>query len=340
MRAIIALAMLLAATGRPRAAEINVMLTDRYGHVVRRTRAAVRARQRPHDSRGATARPAAWCGGSTPASPPTSSSSTTAARRTDQAGQAAARPHRPHAHRHRHLPCARARRKPDVSTPDALKRALLAAKIDRPHRPGRRRHHRRADHRDVREVRHRRRRSPPRPSSPPAARTAASARSSPTAKPRSACSMVSELLSNPDVEVIGMLPPELQHDHDLFRRRHRQRQRAGRREGADPLPRHARGAGDLQGQGTGTVMPQERHAHHHCACMLLITAGTSQRRRDQGADHHRDAGGDRRARAAVRTRQRPQGDGQLRSVRRPRPEAAQWRIRRHDPDRLDRARQV
>ena len=101
-------------------------------------------------------------------------------------------------------------RKPDVSTPDALKRALLDARsigytdpaggglTAAPH------------HRDDREIRHhrasrfqdqaRRRRS--HWSRQHAHRQAA--------KPRSACSMVSELLSNPDLEVIGMLPPELQ----------------------------------------------------------------------------------------------------------------------------------
>ena len=38
---------------------------------------------------------------------------------------------------------------------------------------------------------------------------------------------VSELMSNPEVEVIGMLPAELQQIDDLFCRRHDQRQAAG-----------------------------------------------------------------------------------------------------------------
>ena len=52
---------------------------------------------------------------------------------------------------------------------------------------------------------------------------------------------------------------------------------------------------------------------------LLVATRHGRRRRDQGPDHHRDEDGDRRARAAVRARQRTQGDGELRSVRRARP---------------------
>ena len=48
MRAIIALAMLLAATGSARAAEINVMLTDALGTSFNELAPRVCPRERPH----------------------------------------------------------------------------------------------------------------------------------------------------------------------------------------------------------------------------------------------------------------------------------------------------
>ena len=60
---------------------------------------------------------------------------------------------------------------------------------------------------------------------------------------------VSELMSNPDVEVIGLLPDALAADHDQLRRHHRHRQGARRRARADQASHVAGGAGSLQDQG-------------------------------------------------------------------------------------------
>ena len=127
MRAIIALAMLLAATGSARAAEINVMLTDALWTSFKSWRRSLPARTATPFMR-CTVHPVDWCGGSTPESPPMSSSSTTAASTnpSDKASSSLAAPtSRAPASA---LRCARAHRKPDISTPDALKRALLDAR--------------------------------------------------------------------------------------------------------------------------------------------------------------------------------------------------------------------
>ena len=100
---------------------------------------------------------------------------------------------------------------PDVSTPEALKRTLLAAKSIGYTGPASGGGITAAPiMRRVRRSSASRPKSRPRPSSRRAARTAASACWWQTAKPRSACSRSSELMSNPDVEVIGMLPDGLQ----------------------------------------------------------------------------------------------------------------------------------
>src|SRR3954467_4832628 len=71
---------------------------------------------------------------------------------------------------------------------------------------------------------------------------------------------VSELLDNPDVEVIGMLPPELQQITVYSRRHYHQRQGAGCRASDGARAHHAGGGRDLQGQGTGTLANRSCHA--------------------------------------------------------------------------------
>ena len=65
---------------------------------------------------------------------------------------------------------------------------------------------------------------------------------------------VTELLSNPGVDVIGMLPEGLAADHDVFRRHHHQRQTTRRGAGFDPGIHGAVGEADLQGQGAGAAV--------------------------------------------------------------------------------------
>ena len=65
--------------------------------------------------------------------------------------------------------------------------------------------------------------------------------------------LVSELMSNPDVEVIGLLPAELQLIATISAGITGDRQAAGCGEGANPLPRRAGGAGGLQVEGSGVL---------------------------------------------------------------------------------------
>ena len=53
---------------------------------------------------------------------------------------------------------------------------------------------------------------------------------------------VSELLSNPDVEVIGMLPPNCSRSRSIPRASPPTPKKPDAATGADPLPRHARSA--------------------------------------------------------------------------------------------------
>ena len=186
MRAIIALAMLLAATGSARAAEINAMLTDRYGTAINELapqfdRANGHAIHEVHGPSGGLVR---RLNAGEPADVIFINDS--GIDELIRQGKLVAWPHRPHAHRHRH--CG-AQGRTQTRHFHARRAQACAARrqIDRLHRPGRRRPHRRTDHRDDREIRHLRASRCRRPSSPPAVPTAASARSSPTAKPRSAC---------------------------------------------------------------------------------------------------------------------------------------------------------
>ena len=98
---------------------------------------------------------------------------------------------------------------PDVSTPDALKQTLLAAKIDRPDLAHRRRHHRAP--RPARAVRARHPRAGVRrlkfAAGGPNGRVSVLVASG---EAEIGLQQVSELMSNPDVEVIGMLPDKLQ----------------------------------------------------------------------------------------------------------------------------------
>ena len=152
-----------------------------------------------------------WCGGSTPASPPTSSCHQRREhRRADQAEASCSRaaptsPAPASASR-----CARARRKPDVSTPEALKRALLAAKsigytdpaggglTAAPH------------HRDVSRSSASREQMAPKTKLAAGGPTGRVSTLVANGEAEIGMQMVSELLSNPELEVIGMLPPELQ----------------------------------------------------------------------------------------------------------------------------------
>ena len=231
MRAIVALAALLIATGAAPAAEINAFIstamksaTDELlptferanGHSIRASYAPVRRASSPLQPRR-TRRcvPDRRAG----------------ARRTHQTGQDRRRPHRS-ARTGIGIAVRKGAPKPDVSTPEALKRALLAAKTRGPRLTGRRQHHRRPHHADVRKARHRRSDRSPRPSSPWAARTAASACWCRAAKPRSACNRlrtIGQSRCRDDRHAAAGIAA----DHDLLCRHHRQREAAGGCKGDD-----------------------------------------------------------------------------------------------------------
>ena len=202
-------ASLLIAAGAASAAEINVMLTDALGTSFDEI-APPFARANGHDHPRA-ARPVRRAGAaaSTAANSPTSSwSTTTSIDELIAEGKAATGPHRPHPHRHRHRrPQGRAAsRRLDAG---GVQARAARRQDDRPHRSQRRRPHRRADHGGVREARHRR-------TGRPEIRLAAGGPNGrvstlvATGEAEIGMQKVSELMSNPELEVIGMLPAELQ----------------------------------------------------------------------------------------------------------------------------------
>ena len=83
----------------------------------------------------------------------------------------------------------------------------------------------------------------------------------------------SELLDNPDVEMIGMLPPELQQITIYSAGVTASAKAAGGREGADRRADHAAARADLQSQGIGTVIRQESP----CAPSSLLQRCSSRR---------------------------------------------------------------